>query len=258
MTRRWDRLLVLGTVLLLWQGLYWATGPTALASPAAVGARLATLAGRPAFRLDAGSTAVAFTASAAASVAGGVLLGAALGLSPLAGRVMEPVLSSFYALPKVTLYPVVLLLFGLGASARIAFGVMHGLVPVALLTMNAVVQLRPVLLRAARAMRLSRAQLLRHVVLPAVLPEVLGGIRIGVPLALLGVLIGEMFASRRGLGSVAMRAMEANDLPTLLAVAVLLAVAALAVNAALARLARPYLAVRGQGDTGVSPSAGLS
>ena len=71
-------------------------------------------------------------------------------------------------------------------------------------------------------------------------PRCWGACGSGVPLALLGVLIGEMFASRRGLGSVAMRAMEASDGPTLLAVAVLLAAAALAVNAALARAARPW------------------
>lgn len=236
--RRLDPLLVALGVLLVWQGAYWLAGPAALASPASTLARLWVLAERPAFRGDAGSTAWAFGVSAVLSVVGGVGLGAALGLSRLLARVLEPVLASFYALPKVTLYPVVLLLFGLGASAKVAFGVMHGLVPVALLTMNAVAQVRPVFLRAARAMRLSRGQVLWRVVLPAVLPEVLGGVRIGVPLALLGVLIGEMFASRQGLGSVAMRAMEANDVPTLLAVAVLLAAAALAVNAGLARVTR--------------------
>jgi NitT/TauT family transport system permease protein len=110
---------------------------------------------------------------------------------------------------------------------------MHGLIPIVLLTMNAVLQVRPVHLRTARALRLSQGQVLRTVVLPAILPDVLGGVRIGVPLALLGVLIGEMFASRRGLGAVAMRAMETNDGPTLLAVAVLLSAAALAINALL-------------------------
>jgi NitT/TauT family transport system permease protein len=131
----------------------------------------------------------------------------------------------------------VLLLFGLGFSAKVAFGVMHGLIPIVLITMNAVLQVRPVHLRAARALRLGRLQTVAWVVLPSVLPEVLGGVRIGVPLALLGVLIGEMFASRHGLGSVAMRAMEGNDGPTLLAVAVLVSAAALAVNGVLRRLA---------------------
>ncbi len=224
-------------MLVLWQTAHWAAGGTTLAGPSETVSRLWRLVQRPVFRMDMADTAVAFLLSAAISVGAGVLLGCLLGLNRLVGRVLEPVLSSFYALPKVTLYPVVLLLFGLGFSAKVAFGVMHGLVPIVLLTMNAVRQVRPVHLRAARAMRLGPAQTIVTVVLPSILPEVLGGVRIGVPLALLGVLIGEMFASRRGLGSVAMRAMEANDGPTLLAVAMLVSAAALAVNAGLRRLA---------------------
>ena len=236
--RRLDPVLVGVGGLVLWQATYWGVGAAALASPAETFVRLWVLAGRAGFRGDAGSTAWAFGVSAVISVVGGVGLGAGLGLSRLAARVFEPVLASFYALPKVTLYPVVLLLFGLGVEAKVAFGVMHGLAPVVLLTMNAVAQVRPVFLRTGRAVRLSRGQMVARVVLPAVLPEVLGGVRIGVPLALLGVLIGEMFASRQGLGSVAMRAMEANDTPTLLAVAVLLGGAALGVNAVLGWAAR--------------------
>ena len=239
MTRRLDPFLVLLAVLTLWQAASLIVGDTGLASPTAALTRLTTLLARPAFQTDMLDTAAAFLLSAAISITGGVALGCTLGLSRLLGRVVEPLLTSLYALPKVTLYPVVLLLFGLGGPAKIAFGVMHGLIPIGLVTMNAVLQVRPVHLRAARSMRLTTAQTIRTVVLPSILPDVLGGIRIGVPLALLGVLIGEMFASRRGLGSVAMRAMEANDGPTLLAVAVLLSVAALGVNAALGLLRQP-------------------
>ena len=231
-TRR-DPWPMLGAVLVVWQGAAWWAGDVALASPWATGVRLGVLAGRGSFWGEAGSTAGAFVLAAVGSVVGGVVLGGVLGLSRVVGRVMEPVLASLYALPKVTLYPVVLLLFGLSVSAKVAFGIMHGLIPVVLLTMGAVQQVRPVYVRTARALRLGPGAAFRHVVLPAVWPEVLGGVRIGVPLALLGVLIGEMFASRRGLGSMAMRAMEVNDTPTLMAVAVLLSLVALGVNAAL-------------------------
>lgn len=233
-----DPVLVLLAVLALWQGVWWVAGDTALASPRDTAARLAVLARLPGFRAEALGTAVSFLQAAVLSVAGGALLGAGLGLNRVAGRVVEPVLTSLYALPKVTLYPVVLLLFGLGASAKVAFGVMHGLIPIVLVTMNAVLQIPRVHLRSARVLRLSQGQVLLHVVWPAIRPEIMAGVRIGVPLSLLGVLIGEMFASRRGLGSIAMRAMDVNDSPTLMAVTVLLSAAALGVNAVLGRLAR--------------------
>ena len=236
MTRRADPVLLLLAVLALWQAGAWAAGPTTLASPLASLARLGTLAARPAFTADAASTAEAFLLSAVISAGAGILLGAAFGASRLFGRVVEPLLAAFYALPKVTLYPVVLLLFGLSFSGQVAFGVMHGLAPIALITANAVLQIRPVHLRTARALRLGPAQTLGAVILPAILPDIARALRIGIPLALLGVLIGEMFASRRGLGAEAMRAMEANDTATLMAIALLLTAAALLMNAALSRL----------------------
>ena len=92
----------------------------------------------------------------AISLAGGLLLGVALGAHRLSGEVAEPVLVALYSIPKITLYPVVLLLFGLGMPAKIAFGAIHGIIPVALFTMNAVRTIPAVYLRAGRAMRLRR------------------------------------------------------------------------------------------------------
>ena len=72
----------------------------------------------------------------------------------------------------MTLYPVVLLMFGLGVSAKVTFGVIHGLVPVTLFTLGAVRNLPPVLVRAARAMRLTPWEAMRSVLMPACLPEI--------------------------------------------------------------------------------------
>ncbi|WP_146612162.1 ABC transporter permease subunit, partial [Afifella marina] len=83
-------------------------------------------------------------------------------------------------LPKVTLYPVVLLIFGLGISARIAFGIMHGMIPLTLFTMNAILNMKPVYRRSAAVMGLTPWQSSFYVVLPAILPEVITGARLGV------------------------------------------------------------------------------
>jgi NitT/TauT family transport system permease protein len=126
------------------------------------------------------------------------------------------------ALPATALDPVILLLFGLGISAKVAFGALHGITPVIMFSMNAVRNIRPVYLRSARAMRLAPLQTGLHVMVPATLPEIVFGFRLGFALTLLGTLIGEMFASQRGIGYMLLKAMESNEPTTITALALLL------------------------------------
>jgi NitT/TauT family transport system permease protein len=238
MRRHWDFLLVLLALLLLWQGAHRIAGDVAIASPADAAIRLLALARTPAFAGHLAETGRALAWALLWSMLGGIVVGVVLGLNRMAGAVTEPLLVAFYALPKVTLYPLVLLLFGLGLPAKVAFGAMHGLVPVSLLTMNAIVHLRPAFLRTARVMRLGWIDVALHVVLPAVLPQLAGALRLGFSLSLLGVLIGEMFASQRGLGFLLMNAMGMNDTATIMAVAVLVGGVAVAVNQALLAVER--------------------
>jgi NitT/TauT family transport system permease protein len=152
--------------------------------------------------------------------------------------VAEPLLAGFYTIPKVTLYPVVLLIFGLGISAKVAFGVMHGLVPVTLFTMAAIKTLPPVLPRTARALRLSPAQTMRWVVLPACLPQIVAGLRLGFSLSLLGVLIGEMFSSQRGLGFLLVSGLAQNNVRLATSVVLAIVAFAIAANAAMLHASR--------------------
>jgi NitT/TauT family transport system permease protein len=129
---------------------------------------------------------------------------------------------ALYSIPKIALFPVILLLFGLGVSAKIAFGALHGIIPVIVVSMNAVRHMRPVYLRSARAMRLTPLQTGWRVMVPATLPEIVAGFRLGFALTLLGTLIGEMFASQRGIGYMLVKAMESNEPTTIMALALLL------------------------------------
>ncbi|MBI5113255.1 ABC transporter permease subunit [Rhodoplanes serenus] len=227
-------------LLVVWEGLHLAVSNSGLPSPVATLVRLGVLLGDADFWRQAGETGRAFAAAVVLSTFAGIGLGILLGMNRTTGAVAQPILVNLYALPKVTLYPVVLLIFGLGISARIAFGIMHGMIPLTLFTMNAILNMKPVYRRSAAVMGLTPWQSSFYVVLPAILPEVITGARLGVSLCLLGVLIGEMFAARNGLGFVVMQAMERGDMPSVLAVALLLAVLALVVNAALLALDRAW------------------
>lgn len=233
MKRLGDSLLLVIGMLAAWQVLYWLAGDIALTSPADTAAHLWKLLGTARFWEHAAETARAFGLAVAISIIGGGVLGVMLGLNRTSGIVSEPILIALYSLPKVTLYPLVLLCFGLGMSAKVAFGAMHGLIPVTIFTMKAIMQIKPVLWRTAHAMRLNAHQTALTIALPAVLPEVVAGARLGFSLTLLGVLIGEMFASQRGLGFMIMSAMGLGDIATIMAVAVFLSVVAIAANALL-------------------------
>lgn len=233
-----DRLLLFLAVLLVWQALTWLAGPEVITSPLATVRKLASIMTASDFAGHAYETGRAFAAALIISLVGGLAVGLILGSKRLAGEVAEPLLVAFYSIPKVTLYPVILLLFGLGVSAKIAFGAIHGIIPVALFAMNAVRNIRSVHVRAARAMRLTPLQIATYVLVPAALPEIIAGFRIGFALTLLGTLIGEMFASQRGIGYMLVQAMKTNDIGTIMALALLLGTIATAVSWALLRLDR--------------------
>jgi NitT/TauT family transport system permease protein len=126
------------------------------------------------------------------------------------------------SVPKVALYPIILLLFGLGDPAKIAFGVLHGLPTVAIITAGAIRSLKPIYRKTARAMRLAPRTYALHVLLPAVAPEIVASFRICFALTLLGILVGEMFASAHGLGRLLMASIGVDDMPTVMAIIVLL------------------------------------
>lgn len=237
-TRALDTALLIVAMIALWQVGAVILGKDALPSPLTTVGKLAVIMGDADFPRHAFETARAFFTALAISLVAGLLIGLALGARRLAGDVAEPMLTALYSIPKITLYPVILLLFGLGIPAKIAFGVIHGIIPVILFTMNAVRNIPRVYLRSARAMRLSVAQTAATVIVPAALPEIVSGFRIGFALTLLGTLIGEMFASQRGIGYMLVKAMETGDTPTVTSLALLLVVLATLASAALLWLDR--------------------
>jgi NitT/TauT family transport system permease protein len=217
-----DTALMLVAFIVLWQLISWIVGRAVLPGPAATVEKLVAIMADEDFPKHAWETARAFGAALGIALLGGLAIGLTLGAHRLSGEVAEPILVALYSIPKITLYPVILLLFGLGISAKIAFGVIHGIIPVAIFTMNAVRNIRSVYFRAARAMRLSPLQTAGTIVIPAAIPEIVSGFRLGFALTLLGTLIGEMFASQRGIGYMLVRAMETNDVATVMALALLL------------------------------------
>ena len=243
-----DAVAVTLLMLALWQAIGSWTHGVAISPPLRTLAYLMGLFGTSLFWGHAAATLEAFLLAFSVSALIGLMLGLVLGIKPFAGDVAEPILAGFYTIPKVTLYPVVLLLFGLGMSAKVAFGVMHGLVPMTLFTLGAVRNLPPVLVRTARVLRLSPGRTMRWVLLPACLPDIVNGLRISFSLSLLGVLIGEMFSSQRGLGFLLVNGMAQNNVPLSTSVVTVIVVLAIAANTLMLQVSRRFAGRRNATD----------
>lgn len=216
-----DIALACAVSVLLWECLSLAVGARTLTPPLETAQRIFALLGQAGFQNDLIATARAYFGALAIAMAGGLALGTIFGGWKAIGEPLEPGLHVLVATPKVAFYPVILLLFGLGDAAKIAFGVLHGLPPVAIITANAIRELNPIYRKVALTLRLNRRHTAWRVLVPAVMPEILGGFRIGFGQVLLGVLVGEMFASSRGVGHLLMASIGVDDQPTILAIVTL-------------------------------------
>jgi NitT/TauT family transport system permease protein len=230
-------LLVLG-LLALWQAAYWIVGEIALRSPAETVRYAVGLFARPSFWPHFLESMRAFAIAVVIAVSLGLAVGLTLGFGRLAGPIFEPMLVALYSVPKLTLYPILLLSFGLGMSAKVAFGALHGFIPIALFTINAVRNVRPILIKTGRVLNYGTGDMVRRILIPAALPEIFTGIRIGFSLTLIGTLLGEMFASQRGLGYMLMNAMGLHNVDVIMAITLMLVLFAAAVSGALLALDR--------------------
>ena len=220
-------------LLLLWQAVFAIAGPLAIASPGATFGYLAQQLQGGDLWMHVWATGQAFLLALVIAVLGGLLLGLVTGLGATAAETAEPLLMAVNAIPKIALYPVVLLLFGIGLPAKVAFGAIHGIIPVAIFTLNATRGVPPVLLKTAAILRLGPADRIRSILLPSALPDVVAGVRMGFSLTLIGVVLGEMFGSQSGLGYLLMTSIGLQNTEAIMAVTVLLIAFAAAVSTAL-------------------------
>jgi ABC-type nitrate/sulfonate/bicarbonate transport system permease component len=184
---------------------------------------------------------MAFIIAAVAGMAVGYLVSR----TRYAIRVFDPLFSGLYSVPTILLFPLFVLFFGLGSGSKIAMGTAIAFFPVVLTTIAGLGDVDASLVKAARSMGASNWQLFASVMLPGSLPVVLGGLRLGLILALLAILGSETIASLAGLGHQIVTYSDAMDTSKMFAYTVLVVAIATALNAlvtAVEGLARRKLA----------------
>ena len=174
-------------------------------------------------------TAVAYVLS----VVLGVLFGVAIGSVRALREVLNPFVVAVYGMPKILVLPWIVLILGFGTAPAVIYGTIHGFFPILVLVMGAVRDVDRTLVTVGRAFGASTWQLYWKVLLPAIVPTVLAGMRLGIVFCLLGVLIVEMFAGVRGMGHVMGSLANGFQAPELFAATALVSAASIAIVLAL-------------------------
>jgi NitT/TauT family transport system permease protein len=149
---------------------------------------------------DAGATLMAFVLSVVLGIALGGLAGYLFWRKEVIGKIFEPYLVSFYTVPLVVFYPMLLVIIGLNQWPIVILGSIMAAIPMALNTWVGLSGVRKVYLDLARSLTLTRRQMVRQVALPAAAPMIIAGATLAAIYALIGVVAMEFMVAQQGLG----------------------------------------------------------
>jgi NitT/TauT family transport system permease protein len=194
------RAAIIFALLGLWEAVrrFNLVGPLVLASPTEIAAAFVKswFDYVIALRLTAIEIAIALTFAWGLGIAAGTIAG----LRPFLSATTGPLLSSLFAVPLISWYPLFMVWFGLGISSKIAYAIVSGFFPIAINTMNGIGAVEPRYYQLGKAIGCSRRQIIFGIVLPMAMPSIVSGLRIGTALVVIGVIVAEMLGSLGGLG----------------------------------------------------------
>ena len=167
----------------------------------------------------------------------GLVVGFALGASGFLSQAYERWLDYLGPTPKIILFPVLIMLCGVGQGSKMAMGAVSAFFPIAISAAAGVRGVDATLLRVGRSLRASPSQMLRKIYLPAMTPALINGFRLGFGVAVIGVLLAETKLSKEGIGFMIIQAYTRFDMPRMYALLIVAVVLASGVNALASRLA---------------------
>jgi len=179
---------------------------TLLPPPGAVFLRLAQQLLTSDFLHEIAATLVRLFAGFAIAVVLGVTIGLAAAVSPAVNAVVKPLVRVLAPVPKVALYPALLLILGFDHASKITLVAADALFPILLSTYYGASMVEQKLIWSAMAAGTPRTQILFKVVLPAAMPSILTGCRIGLVISCIVVFLAEMITSTDGLGHMLVQA----------------------------------------------------
>ena len=170
--------------------------------------------------------------------AAAVVAGIVLGSNDFIGRALEPYVNGLASTPKVILFPIFLVAFGIGPAAKVAVGSVACFFPVLLSVIAGTRQINGVYLRVGKSFNLSTLQMARLIYLPALVEPILSGLRIALGVAIIVCLLAEIKISNKGLGYMVAESYKRSRFSEMYAMLLIIFVIAIVGNAVIDRLAR--------------------
>lgn len=177
----------------------------------------------------------------------GIPLGFAMGLSPVARGLFDPVVEFMRPIPPLALIPLVILWFGIDETAKIMLLFLASLFIMAIAARSGAASVRISKVHAAYSLGASRGQVLRHVILPNALPEIFTGLRTAMGVCWGTVVAAELVAADRGLGSMIMIAKNFLQTDTVVIGIAIIGLIGYAIELLMRRLESRLIPWRGKG-----------
>jgi len=219
----WVTVVVLASIVLIW----WAFTALMqipvyiLPSPSAVGRVMVESA--PLLAFHGWYTLQACLIGFALALAIGVIFAVATVQSRVIEQATNTLLVSMNSVPKVAIAPLFIVWFGTGLEPKVAIAMLVAVFPIVVETVQGLKSVPPEMLDLGRVIGASRVKLLLKIQFPHALPNLFAGMKVGIALSLVGAIVGEFVASRRGLGYTILVAQGQFDTPMIFAALVLLA-----------------------------------
>ncbi|QBI19848.1 ABC transporter permease [Egibacter rhizosphaerae] len=162
---------------------------------------LVQVLGHPAFAENMAATAGRWALGFGIAIVLGVAVGILMGRSRVLFYLIDPILTLSYPVPRAALILILVLWFGVGLLSMVGIVVLGAIIPIVISAYHGAQNINPHLLWSARALGTSRRATLWRVVLPAALPQVLSGLRIGIAISIFTVLASELLIRQAGIGA---------------------------------------------------------
>jgi NitT/TauT family transport system permease protein len=219
--------------------------PFILPSPEVVGVRFVRAWTDGIIEPHALATLVEIALGFAVGAGTGLLVGYALAKSAIVERIISPYVVAAQATPILALAPLLALWFGPGLISKVVICGLIVFFPIAVSTMVGIRSVDGGLLELARSLRATRRQVLTTLEIPGALPSILGGMRVGVTLAVVGAIVGEWAGADRGLGVLVNLARGSLfDIPLMFATLVTIAIVGIALYLVVVVAERRLVGVR--------------